>query len=223
LKTQLITLLFIFTNLITVFSQITAVTEKGDTIYVYNDGTWTFEEKDEEELVNELSYLDNVLKLDTITTKFKVGEKSTKEVTSQHDFFKVKYDKKVWKRVPPASLNPEAEFAFLAVDKDIYCMIISEEIEVGQENIVKIARKMMKDNTGGELEELITEQRNVNGTDIIRAVNKVEINGLNLVFDSYYYSGEFGTIQFSTWTGTNVHEKYEDEILELLNGLIITK
>lgn len=223
MKKQLFTLFFSIIFLIPAFAQIKAVTEKGDTIFVYNDGTWAFDDDEESLVKEEFNFLDEVLLIDTLSTKFTVNKKTNKEISTKYDFFKIKYDKDKWKRVPPGGLNAEAEFAFLGVDKDIYCIVISEEIEVGQENLVKIARNMMAENTGSQIKVLKTELRNVNGTDIIRAVSRVNLNGLNLTFDTYNYSGSNGSVQFSTWTSTNLHEKYESEILDFLNGIFITK
>lgn len=206
------------------FGQLKAVTEKGDTIFVYDDGTWSFEEEERVSgLDEEFSFLNEVLQIDSVDTKFSFGEDANKEIESQFKFFKIKYDSELWKRVPPASFNPEAEFAFKAKGKDIFCVIISEEIEIGQENIVKIARKMMRDNTGSAVTPLKTEARNVNGVDLIRAVNAIDLNGMNLVFDSYYFSDPSGTVQFSVWTAKNLYGKYESDIVDLLNGLVILK
>lgn len=205
-------------------AQVWAVTEKGDTIYVYSDGTWSF---DKEERSNQdqgsLDYLNTVIKLDTIATLFTVNSKAEKKLSSQYGFFEFQYDSDEWKRVPAAQLNEDAEFALQAKNNDIYVAIISEEIEIGIENIYKIAINNAKENLGVEIDILKSELRNINGIDVIRGVMGFNLNGMNLIFDSFYFSDSRGTVQLTTWTASNLHEKYEDDILSLLNGLVIAK
>lgn len=205
-----------------VHGQIRAITEKGDTIYVYNNGTWSFTLEDTPpEAPGALDYLSETLTIDTIKTPFVFNKNANKEITTELQFFKIKYDEKAWDRVPPGDYNENAEFAFKSNTRDIYCIVIPEELEIGNENILKIALNSFKENTGGEVEILKIEQRTVNGVEVLRGVFKMEISGLNLIFDSYYYSSTKGTVQFTTWTAVNIWEKYESEILNLLNGLVI--
>ncbi|MEM6964937.1 MAG: hypothetical protein AAF573_09240 [Bacteroidota bacterium] len=215
--------IIIFVNNFKVSSQIKAVTERGDTIYVYNNGTWSFEEGEQPEAGQEFSFLEEKLLIDTILSEFTFNPKATKDVKSGFGFFNIKYDSKSWKRIPPGELNDEAEFAFQGKYKDIYCMVIAEEIEVGMENLIKIARNMMRENAGANVKELKTELRNVNGTQVIRGVSEVSLNGITFIFDGYYFSNNKGSVQFTTWTSTNLYKKYEPEILDLLNGLVISQ
>ena len=203
------------------FAQKKAVTEDGDTIFVYADGTWSFELLESGTAGTEFDFLSAELKLDTIKQEQQFSKKATSVVKNSFGLFTLRYDPEKWKREPPAQYNEDAEFALIARDKDIYCIVISEEVEIGAENIVKIALNTMRENTNAEVELVKTEVRTVNEKDLIRAVYNVDLSGMNLTFDSYYYSSEKGTIQFTTWTGQNIWEKYEDEIIDFLNGLII--
>jgi hypothetical protein len=207
---------------VSVKAQIWAVTEKGDTIYVYNDGTWSFDK--EERLMGDMSmnYLNESISLDTITTAETVSEKAKKKVSSTYGFFDIMYNDNEWKRVPAAQINDEAEFAFEAKNSDIYVAVISEEVEIGTENVYKIAINNIRENLQVEPTIIKSELRNVNGYNVIRGVMSLNLNGLNLIFDSYYYSDERGTVQFTTWTATNLHGKYESRILEMLNGLLVS-
>lgn len=204
-------------------AQTWAVTQKGDTIYIYDDGTWSFDKDDRPQEIGILDYLKTSFKYDTISTPYSVSPNAKKNIASKYGFFEVFYDENVWRRVPPAQLNDEAEFAFMGKDNDIYVAILSEEIEIGLDNIYKIAKNNIEENLSTEVDILKSEIRNVNGSDLIRGVMSFDLNGLDLVFDSYYYSDERGTVQFTTWTATNLHEKYETKILELLNGIVIKK
>ncbi|MEM7103704.1 MAG: hypothetical protein AAF502_11270 [Bacteroidota bacterium] len=219
-------LLIIFSCLIfsqNLCAQIQAVTEYGDTIYVFDDGTWNFTgEKATLADDYDLSYLDEVLTFDTSTVQYNHNPTGKRTLKSKYGFFDIFYDEDIWERVPPAQLNDEAEFAFVAKESDIWCVVIAEEIEVGLENVVKIAMNNMREYTGGEIDLRQLEVREVNGFEVVKGVFALNFSGLDFIFDSYYYSDENGTVQFTTWTGANVHEKYEPAIEELLNGLVLT-
>lgn len=219
---SLLTFLLFF-SLQSLFAQTKAVTEYGDTIYVYNDGRWSFEEEIyEDDDVFELSYLDQELKVDTATLAFYRPEDATKKISSRLGVFDIFYNEKRWKRVPPGEYNDDAEFALLGIDKEIFCIIITEEMMMSNDALLKIALNNMKEYTGENPQIVTVESRKVNGTEVLRGKYRVNISGLDLTFDSYYFSSENGTIQFTTWTGTNIAKKYSTEIEDLLNGLVIT-
>ena len=201
-------------------AQIRAVTEKGDSIYVYSDGTWSFELEDIREDVM-ADFLEEVLDIDTITQVQSYPKSVDKTLETGINQFEFKYNSKQWKRVPPAEFNDDAEFAFELRNHDVMAIIITEETEIGTENILKIARSSLEENLGGTVEVMKIEQRNVNGTELLRGVFLAEVSGIEFLFDSYYYSDERGTTQLTVWTGLSLWEKYESKIVDFLNGMIV--
>lgn len=222
-KRIILSLTFILTlGLLTVKSQTRAVTDDGDTIYVYNNGTWSFELLEGmPEQVNEFAYLSSKLSIDTIATEFKVPENAKKQVENDIGQFFIRYDDKLWKRVPPATLNEDAEFAFQSKLSDIWCVVISEETPIESDKLFRIAKKMMEENTGEEPKIIKTELRKVNGEQLLRGVMNANFSGISFIFDTYYFSNDLGSVQFTTWTSDKVWEKNESSILELLNGFIV--
>jgi len=204
-------------------AQITAITERGDTIYVFNDGTWSFYEDGGYQEETGLEYLDMELTFDSTEQVFTIPGDSKSNIKSDLGFFDINYNDKKWKRVPAGKFNEDAEIAFESKEKDMYAIIISEEIEIGAENIVKIALNNMEETMSTPPEVKLLQKRVVNGQPLIRAVYAINVSGMDLTFDSYYYSDWRGTIQFTTWTGSNLHGKYEKDIVDLLNGILIEK
>lgn len=203
-------------------AQTRAVTEEGDTIYVYDNGTWTYELLDEmPSVLNELSYLEQELKIDTIYDAFSTPKTSNKTLKNSRNQFIVKYDDSIWKRVPPATLNDDAEFALQGKNTDVWCIIISEETPIESDKLFKIAKHNMKENTGADADILITELRTVNNAPVIRGTLKASFSGIDFIFDSYYFSNESGSVQFTTWTSDQLWKKNEGLILDLLNGFEI--
>lgn len=202
------------------FAQKQAITEDGDTIYIFNDGTWSYS-PDDFEFGEDMAYLSEEIVLDTIETIFTTPKNAKKKLTSKLGFFSFYFDEKKWKRIPVGQLNEDGEFGFQHRNNDIYCVIISEEIEIGLENIYRIARNNLSTNSTEDVETVVTELRNVNGEDLIRGSFNATFAGIKMTFDSYYYSNQLGTIQVVSWTGQNIYNKHQEDIEEMLNGLVI--
>ena len=120
--------------------------------------------------------------------------------------------------MPAATLNEEAEFAFEARDSDIWCVVISEETPISPESLFKIAKNTMEETSGTTTEIIKAEYRTVNDTPVIRGALQANYGGIEFIFDSYYFSDDNGSVQFTTWTSSKVWEKNKELIHNLLNG-----
>ena len=49
---------------------------------------------------------------------------------------------------------------------------------------------------------------------------KTTFSDISFVFDTYYFSNELGSVQFTLWTSEKLWEKNISEIQDLLNGFI---
>lgn len=199
------------------FSQTTAVTEYGDTIYIYDDGTWAYELKEYEDEGIARFLLEEV-HFDTSKVEFSTPKGVDKTLTSNLEFFNFRYKNKLWKRIPGQKVNPEAEIVLEHRQKEIYLAIISEDIEIGMSNIYNIAMQNAEDGLGKKPNVLKKEIRKVNGIDMIHAIYEVSINELKITFMSNYYSSENGTVQVTTWTISDYFERYKDDMEDLING-----
>ncbi|WP_026956770.1 hypothetical protein [Algoriphagus vanfongensis] len=222
LKRQIVFATFLFISIIGFAqAQIKAVTERGDTIYVYNNGTWSYELSDQNSQNAPMAFLDLQLQIEPVTTPFYTPNSSSKSISNQWEFFDIFYDEAIWKRVPAGELNEDAEFAFQARKTDIWSVVISEETPIAKETLLKIAKNTMEENTGATVEVIKIESRIVNDKDLLRGVLKANYSGITFIFDSYYYSDDRGSVQFTTWSSENVWKKNETLILNLLNGFDI--
>jgi len=211
---------FLFFASIVLYSQTRAVTELGDTIYIYNNGTWSYDMLEESPEVNELSFLNESIPIDTVSKQFTYTKTAKKEVENSFGMFKIKYDDSKWRRVPPASLNDEAEFAFESKDTDIWCIVISEETPIKPDLLFSIARQSIKEKMGTDPEVIKSELRTINGHEVVRGAMKANISGIAFIFDTYYFSNDKGSVQFTTWTGEAIWKREQENILEFLNGFI---
>jgi len=203
------------------YGQVKAITEDGDTIYVFDNGTWSFDPTDVPSNVDEeLSFFQEEMSLDTSSITFVKPPKSKGKVVDKRELFEIHYDDSTWKRIPPGTINDDAQFAFQGKNADIWCIVISEETSFDKDKLFILAQQMMKDNLGSTPEIINAEIRNVNGTDILRGTVRVKGSGIVFVFDTYYYTCEQGSVQFTTWSGENVWQKREKEFIDLLNGFV---
>ncbi|GMQ30865.1 hypothetical protein [Algoriphagus confluentis] len=210
--------LFLLLGAGSTFAQIKAVTENGDTIYVYNDGTWSYELRDFSDQKGAMDFLNESLEVEPLNSSFSTPSSSKEKVKNARDQFQIFFNSEEWRRVPPATLNDEAEFAFEAKFSDVWSVVISEETPIEKETLFKIARKTMEDNTGAKPEIISLTQFQVNGQDILRGVVRASFSGITFIFDSFYFSDERGSVQFTTWSSEAVWKKNEEKIQDLMKG-----
>lgn len=196
----------------TLFAQEKAVTERGDTVVLYANGTW--------------DYYDDYLFGDTeefipVDSSLYVTPKSSKKsAKGKNDFYEVMYNDKLWKRIPSASINEDADITFQMRDEDAYAMIIYEEMEIELESLVDIALSTAIE-AAFDSRVVVKEYRTVNGNKVIHMEIKGMVSGIKFVYNSHYFTSENGAIQFITFTSSNLYERLKGDMDDLLNGLVI--
>jgi len=192
------------------FSQIQAVTDKGDQVFLYNDGTWKYANDSSEAEEKEIP-MSNVV--------FSKNDKSTFEVKSTKVNAGVFINTKEWayKKNPIADAQ---EYSFQGRGKDIYAMIITEKVEIPIESLKKLALSNAKD-AAPDTKIVTEEYRMVNGKKIFFMQMNGSIDGIKFTYLGYYYSSEGGTIQFISYTTQSLLEEYKNDMFDLLNGFTI--
>lgn len=211
MKYSLLTLFFLIFS-ISVFSQETAITERGDTVYLYSNGTWSYYQK----FVAD-SDVKSALKVNP--TPYSIPSSATSKINGLNSFYELWYDAKKWKRVPVGGLNQEADIALEYLKGEVFAMVIFEEIEIPMESLSSIAL----DNAGSaapDIKMIDREIRTVNNDSLICMQMDGSAQGMKISYYSYYYSNPKGSVQFHTFTGQNLLPKYKADMDELLNGII---
>jgi hypothetical protein len=222
MKKTLITVLIAVLGInFSLFAQEKAITETGDTIYVYPDGTWSFEL----ELYKPSGGITQPINKRVAPVNngrtFTVTEGLTGKLSSALGPIRVMYQDSIYKRLPPANINGEAEFALTARDNSCYAMVIIEPVEIGLDNLFKIALTTMESAADEPLEILEQEYCEVNGQPMIRASMKATVNGLEIIYFSNYYSGPNGSVQLVSWSFASLFDQQKPKLEALLNGLVI--
>jgi len=201
-------ILFILVTTIGYSSQ-KAITDTGDEIVIYSDGTWK----------NLSSLSSNIDELQLNNTKFKKPAKSSflLKSTRNHSAYWINTDK--WSFKKTKSSDDASEYTFQLKNKALYAMAITEEISIPIASLIEIAFNNAKD-VAPDVNIISKEYRVVNGKKVVFLEMAGTLDGIKFTYRGYYYSDKFGTTQLVAYTSTNLVQKYETEINNFLNGLV---
>lgn len=189
-------------------AQINAITETGDEVILYDDGTWKY--------LND-SIIDNVV-IPINEKEFLKDKKSTFLVKSKKLNIGIWINPKSWS-FTKGTENDAFEFQFQKKEDDLYAMLISEKVQIPIETLKGIAIENAKD-AAPDIKVINEEYRSVNGVQVLMMQMSGTIRGMRFIYYGYYYSNSNGTIQLITYTGENLFPNYLNNIEEFLNGLV---
>lgn len=195
-----------FVNLLQ--AQQKAVTETGEEVILFEDGTWKYQSEDQ------------ISEKETPTNpkKFKKDKESTFLLKSSNLNIGVYLNPKIWS-FKKATDNPEAEFELQLKGEDLYGMIITEKIEIPLETLKSVALENGKA-AAPDLKIVNEEYRTVNGLKVLLLQLNGTMQGIKFSYYGYYFSSSYGTIQFITYTSQNLLDSYKPESEKLLNGFV---
>ncbi len=194
------------------FGQINAITESGDEVILYDDGSWVY-------VADSSTHLTETVKMNEKV--FKAPKSSTFLVKSKKTDVGVKINPKIWKFTKGEPGQP-AEFVFQNKTEDMYGMIITEKISIDIKALKQIALSNAK-SAAPDIKLINQEYRMVNGAKVLMMEMRGTIQGVKFVYYGYYYSDDTGSVQFLTYTSQNLFEEYKKEMEKLLNGFVVLK
>lgn len=186
-----------------------AITSNGDEVILYNNGTWVYSKKDNKKFI----------KIKTIKKKFTKSENATFLLKSKINNSAFFINPKKWS---VNKMSGDKEYTFELKNKDLYAMVITEEIEVSIEALA-IAGYNNAKTVAPDIQVLQKEYRIVNGNKLIYMEMVGTITGIKAIYVGYYFSNSSGSTQFVTYTGASLINKYKPEMIEFLNGLVVQK
>jgi hypothetical protein len=196
----------IFIN--TAIAQKKAITDKGDEVILYDDGTWKYATSLNRE---EKPFEINPVKF----TRDKAGSFLLKSNRIHVGFW---LDPKKWKFYKAVN-NEDAEFQMELREQSTQVVIISEKVQISLESLHQIVLTTLKA-ASPDLLILHEEYRMVNGLKVLYVQARGTISGMKANFYNYYYSDSSCTLQYDV-IGLNkdaMADKKNAE--ELLNGLV---
>lgn len=205
---RIITLGLLLISLSSIQAQINAITNTGEEVVLYDDGTWKY--------VNEGTL--SALEIKTNEKAFTKDKNSSFIVKSTKVDIGIWINPKAWTFTKGIS-NEDAEFQFQKKGEDLYGMLIAEKLQIPIETLKNIAFQNAK-NASSDIRVVSEEYRTVNGIKVLMMQMAGTVQGLKVAYIGYYYSNESGTIQLLTYTGENLLNDYRDDIEVFLNGLV---
>jgi hypothetical protein len=207
MKKFLVPLLLFFANL-NAEAQKKAVTDNGDEVVLYDDGTWKSVNADSSSQQNIPVNLASFTK--SKNTAFLL--KSTKCNIG------VWVDAKKW-QFKKGIRNEDAEFEFASKGNDLYGMMISEKIEIPIESLKEIALENAK-KVASDVYIVKQEYRTVNGKKMLLMQMNGTLRGVKFAYYGYYYSNPGGTVQLVSYTSQNLLKDRLADAEEFLNGIV---
>lgn len=193
---------------VSIYGQQKAVTETGQEVILFEDGSWIYQNK-KEALNNEIP---------TNSRRFSKNKKSTFLLKSKKFNVGIYLDPKLWSFNTPTD-NPEAEYELQLKDGDLYGLIITEKVEIPIETLKVIALENAKA-AAPNMSIVKEEFRNVNGLKVLLLHMNGTIQGIKFSYYGYYYSNSNGTVQLITYTSQNLLDGFKPKIEDLLNGIV---
>lgn len=197
---------------ISIQAQKKAVTENGDEVILYDDGTWKYS-------TTPLQNDSNLIKENPI--KFKKTTNESFLLKSKKNDLGFWIDPKKWSFEKPID-TPDAEFQLTLKGQSLVAYIITEEGEIPLESFKTIAlingRKESPD-----LHIMNQEYRIVNGLRVLYLQMEGSVQGIKFTFLGYYYSSTTSVVQYLVTLYSSTKDKHFKEAEELLNGLVDLK
>lgn len=207
---------YLFLPLIFVFfqevckAQKKAVTESGNEVILYENGTWKY--------LKEFDANDsNKIELNSLSfTKSKNASFLLKSTNGNLGYW---IDPKKWKFGKSTS-NPNADFELEFKGQSLQGVIVSEAANIPIESYVEIALQNGRQ-SAPDLKIMHKEYRIVNGLKVLHLEMEGTQAGVKFTYYSYYFSNESSTVQFLVVCYATTFKKFKNEAEELLNGLTI--
>ena len=193
-------------NISQVFSQeIMATTADGRGVILNPNGMWRYAEDTE-----------TSSRSDSGLPQFFKPKSATVLLKGKRVKYGLWYDRSKWLLDQDID-NTSAEFELTHVEGDRYVVIIPERIQIPLETL-RIAAIANAKKVAPDTRISFEEKRIVNDRKILCLKMDATIQGIPVSYINYYYSGKVGAVQLMTYTGQNLVEEYQSDIMDLLNG-----
>jgi hypothetical protein len=183
---------------------IKAVTEDGRDVLLHNDGTWGYVDKPQASVAP--------------TRTFKAPDTAISKAASRKAKISVFYDPTLW--TVEKLTGEAAEFQFQLGDSEVYARLIAEaetfDLATVRSGIIANAKKAAKSFDVTEEGVAI-----VNGVQVQTLKAKVKMQGIDVTFYWYYWSGPKGTVQLYGYASPADFDANFKAILDLMNGLTL--
>jgi len=206
---KLVLFLIFACSILFAHAQKTAITDTGEEVILYPDGTWK----------SKSALKETVIPLNP--KKFVKPTTSTFLLKSTRVNIGVWLDPKVWS-FKKAAENEEGEYELQLKGGDLYAIMITEKVEIPLETLKGIAVENAR-SVSPDITIVKEEYRTVNNVKVLMLQMSGTIQGVKFTYFGYYYSNANGTVQLLTYTSQNLFVSYQVNAEALLNGFVEIK
>jgi hypothetical protein len=131
----------------------------------------------------------------------------------------LRYDPDRWKQMPYWEAG---QFALAHSSANGHALVIAERTAVPFDSVVDVALANAQFADPGA-RVVFRHKRRVNGADIWFLKIEAEVGTVPMVYCGYYYADQSSTVQVVTYTAKTLLPELENDFMDLLNGLVISK
>lgn len=205
MKTMFLLSLFLFS--MASYAAQKAITDTGETVILYSNGTWKKE--------SQTSTAEQIIK-NTQIFKKPIYSNFLLKSTKNDSGFWINSNKWLFKKSKEASAT---EYTFQLKGKDLYAMAITEKVQIPLDTLSNIALENAQ-KVAPDTQITYRDYRKVNSNKVLYMEMKGTIQGIKFTYRGYYYSDKSGTTQLVTYTASNLIDTYKPEINNFLNGFV---
>ncbi|MDR3714464.1 MAG: hypothetical protein P4L51_16755 [Puia sp.] len=204
-------LILIPSFLLTLFvnAQKKAVTESGEEVILYNNGTWKY--------LKDFDATDSSREISTNPTEFIKPPAATFLLKAKNGNIGFWINPRKW-TFHKGAVNAAADFELQIPGESLQATILSEATSIPLESFPDIALANGR-LAAPDLKIVEREYRHVNGLKILHLRMEGTQLGIRFNYFAYYYSTSNSTIQFAVSSYPSTIVKYSKDVEDLLNGL----
>jgi len=187
---------------------IRATTEEGRPVLLRRDGTWVYEG-------NEAAGTSETRERRVVERP----EEATQLVRGDRRLYGVWHTDE-WRQEAEVD-NEDADFGLEHESEALYALAISERTPFPLEVMRDIALRNAED-AASDVHLVFEEPRTVNGADVLYIEFEGMLEGaVSITFQVTFYSDDRGTVQFMTWTATQLLDEVGPAIEALHRGIVV--
>jgi len=199
-----ILILSFFCSVLSYSQDVYATTDDGKRVILYENGQWIYSPTYDQSKQKD----DNYVKSDG----------ATQYVDARIKTVRIWYNPDIWNAQKLD--DGTAEYQFASKDGGLYARIITEKMKVPKD-LMRQVIEMNAKRAAQVFEPIEENEITVNGIRLNRLKVHVKIKDMDLLFLYYYFSDDNGTVQLFAYTSVDIFNKYEEDITEFMNGIMI--
>jgi hypothetical protein len=190
--------------------EIEATTNSGEKVTLHPDGTWNYKK---------------ILPLPaTPPGDYSISKppSASTPLISKKKFATLWHDEDKWVTMEQTP-HPLIEFFLIHMEGEAYATLSAERVSASSLQAFKELSQQMTERVTDSFQVIWEEERTINDKQFLAVKADVTVQGMDLTYYFYYWTGKAGNLVLSAWTGKNIFDEYSEDMMELFSGLVINQ